>query len=256
MAAILVSAFPGLGKTYLYQQYRDRLKILDLNTGRFEGDDFPGNYIAEVEKRLNDYDLILLSSDRNVRYALNDAGLDFDLFYPSKNRKNELIEIYVTNRKSRGFIMNLDHNFYNLIDEIEDEELEHCFKHKLDKPHRFIAQYDLLNNFLKSSMEMNGNKPVEKSSIEGDGYKEKETPQVVENELPKVDENELPQVSDAEAKRSFEDFQLRNITSLINKCRKNIDDGKDIPNKFENITITSSEYNALLYVRTRLKSLI
>ena len=42
--------------------------------------------------------------------------------------------------------MNLDHNFNDLIDEIEDEELEHCFKHKIDKPHRFIAQYDLLNN--------------------------------------------------------------------------------------------------------------
>ena len=255
MAAILISAFPGLGKTYLYQQYKDRLKILDLNTGRFEGDDFPGNYIAEVEKRLNDYDLILLSSDRNVRYALNDAGLDFDLFYPSKERKNELVEIYVTNRKSRDFIMNLDHNFNDIIDEIEDEDLEHCFKHKLDKPHRFIAQYDLLNNFLKSTAEMNGNKPTEKSSIEGDGYKEKEMQQVVEDEFPKVVENDLPQVSDAEAKRSFEDFQLRNITSLINKCHID-DDGKDIPDKFENITITSSEYNALLYARTKLKSLI
>ena len=235
MAAILICAFPGLGKTYLYQQYKDRLKILDLNTGRFEGDDFPGNYIAEVEKRLNDYDLILLSSDRNVRYALNDAGLDFDLFYPSKDRKNELIEIYVTNRKSRNFIMNLDHNFYDLIDEIEDEDLVHCFKHKLDKPHRFIAQFDLLNNFLKSSMEMKGNKSVEKSSIEGDGYKEKETPQ---------------------ASNTYEDIQLRNITSLIDKCKSNIDDGKDIADKFENITITSDEYNALLYVRTKLKSLI
>ena len=235
MSAILVSAFPGLGKTYLYQQYKDRLKILDLNTGRFEGDDFPGNYIAEVEKRLNDYDLILLSSDRNVRYALNDAGLDFDLFYPSKERKNELVEIYVTNRKSRDFIMNLDHNFYDLIDEIEDEDLEHCFKHKLDKPHRFIAQFDLLNNFLKSSMEMKGNKPVEKSSIEGDGYRERETPQ---------------------ASKTYEDIQLRNITSLIDKCKSNIDDVKDIPDEFKDITITSDEYNALLYARTKLKSLI
>ena len=104
-------------------------------------------------------------------------------------------------------------------------------------------------------MEMNGNKPVEKSSIEGDGYQEKGTQQVVENDLPKVDEKELPQVSDAEAKHSFEDFQLRNITSLINKCHID-DDGKDIPDKFENITITSSEYNALLYARTKLKSLI
>ena len=235
MAAILISAFPGLGKTYLYQQYKDRLKILDLSTGRFEGDDFPGNYIAEIEKRLNDYDLILLSSDRNVRYALNDAGLDFDLFYPSKERKNELVEIYVTNRKSRDFIMNLDHNFYDLIDEIEDEDLEHCFKHKLDKPHRFIAQFDLLNNFLKSSMEMKGNKPVEKSSIEGDGYRERETPQ---------------------ASKTYEDIQLRNITSLIDKCKSNIDDVKDIPDEFKDITITSDEYNALLYARTKLKSLI
>lgn len=240
MTAILISAFPGLGKTYLYQQYKDRLKILDLNTGRFEGDDFPGNYIAEVEKRLNDYDLILLSSDRNVRYALNDAGLDFDLFYPSKDRKNELIEIYVTNRKSRDFIMNLDHNFYDLIDEIEDEDLEHCFKHKIDKPHRFIAQFDLLNNFLKSSMEMKGNKPVEKSSIEGDGYKEKETPQ---------------------DSKTYEDIQLRNIISLIDKYNNEIkkisndsEDIPDIPDEF-NITITSDEYNALLYVRTKLKSL-
>lgn len=240
MAAILVSAFPGLGKTYLYQQYKDKLKILDLNTGRFEGDDFPGNYIAEVEKRLNDYDLILLSSDRNVRYALNDAGLDFDLFYPSKNRKNELVEIYVTNRKSRDFIMNLDHNFYNLIDEIEDEDLVHCFKHKLDKPRRFIAHFDLLNNFLNSSLEMKGNKPVEKSSIEGN-----------KEEVEQADKKESQQVSN-----TYEDIQLRNITSLIDKCKSNIDDDKDIPDKFENITITSSEYNALLYVRTRLKSLI
>ncbi|MDY4475944.1 hypothetical protein, partial [Mitsuokella sp.] len=206
MTAILISAFPGLGKTYLYQQYKDRLKILDLNTGRFEGDDFPGNYIAEVEKRLNDYDLILLSSDRNVRYALNDAGLDFDLFYPSKDRKNELVEIYVTNRKSRDFIMNLDHNFNDFIDEIEDEELEHCFKHKIDKPHRFIAQYDLLNNFLKSSMEMKGNKPVEKSSIEGNK----------EEEVGQADKKESQQVSN-----TYEDIQLRNITSLIDKCKSN-----------------------------------
>ena len=125
--------------------------------------------------------------------------------------------------------------------------MEHCFKHKLDKPHRFIAQYELVKDFLNSSLEMKGNNPTEKSSIEGDGYKEKETQQVVENDL--------PQVSNAEAKHSFEDFQLRNITSLINKCHID-DDGKDIPDKFENITITSSEYNTLLYVRTRLKSLI
>lgn len=246
MAAILISAFPGLGKTYLYQQYRDRLKILDLNAGRFEGDDFPGNYIAEVEKRLNDYDLILLSSDRNVRYALNDAGLDFDLFYPSKNRKNELIEIYVTNRKSRDFIMNLDHNFNDLIDEIEDEDLQHCFKHKLDRPHRFISQFDLLNNFLNSTMEINGNKPVEKSSIEGN-----------KEEAEQADENETPQVS-----KVYEDIQLRNITSLIDKCNSKIErinnDGEDVPDipgKFEDITITSDEYNALLYARKKLKSL-
>ena len=131
--------------------------------------------------------------------------------------------------------MNLDHNFYNLIDEIEDEELEHCFKHKLDKPHRFIAQYDLLKNFLNSSLEMKGNKPIEKSSIEGDGYKEKETSQ---------------------ASKTYEDIQLRNIISLIDKCKNNIDDGKDIPDEFKDITITSDEYNALLYARTKLKSLI
>ena len=65
-----------------------------------------------------------------------------------------------------------------------------------------------------------------------------------------TDKNELSQVS-----KTYEDIQLKNITSLINKC--NIcNDGKDIPDKFKNITITSDEYNALLYARTKLKSLI
>ena len=82
---------------------------------------------------------------------------------------------------------------------------------------------------------MKGNKPVEKSSIEGDGYRERETPQ---------------------ASKTYEDIQLRNITSLIDKCKSNIDDGKDIPDEFKDITITSDEYNALLYARTKLKSLI
>lgn len=232
MTAILISAFPGLGKTYLYQQYKDRLKILDLSTDGFEDDEFPGNYISEIVKRLNDYDLILLSSNKDVRYALNDAGIDFDLFYPSKERKNELIEIYVKNRKSRDFIMNLDHNFNSLIDEIEDENLEHCFKHKLDRPHSFVSENGLLNDFFNSFV----------SSNEGNGYQDREAQQ--------AEKKEKPQVS-----KTYEDIQLRNIISLIDKCKSNIDDDKDIPDKFDNITITSDEYNALLYARTKLISL-
>ena len=66
-----------------------------------------------------------------------------------------------------------------------------------------------------------------------------------------TDKNELSQVS-----KTYEDIQLKNITSLINKCSICCNDSKDIPDKFKNITITSDEYNALLYARTKLKSLI
>lgn len=88
---------------------------------------------------------------------------------------------------------------------------------------------------------MKGNKPVEKSSIEGNK----------EEEVEQADKKESQQVSN-----TYEDIQLRNITSLIDKCKSNIDDVKDIPDEFKDITITSDEYNALLYARTRLKSLI
>lgn len=245
MAAVIISAFPGLGKTYMFKELKDRLKILDLNTGRFEGDEFPGNYIEEIEKKVNDYDLIFVSSHRDVRYALDDAGIDFDLLYPSRERKNEFIEIYVTRRNNRDFVMKMDHNFYDIIDEIDDEDLTHCYKHKLERPHTFISSFQPLVRYVNDVIKERSSGETESSNITV----------VNESEQTPVVTKEEDNSQKSEHQRIYEDFQIKNITSLIDKCDIG-DDSKGIPSEFKNITITASEYNTLLYVRTKLKSIL
>lgn len=72
---------------------------------------------------------------------------------------------------------------------------------------------------------------------------------------------EKAQFSNKKMQYLYEDIQLKNITSLIDKCNSkikknnNVENIPDIPDKFENIIITSDEYNTLLYVRAKLKSL-
>lgn len=74
-------------------------------------------------------------------------------------------------------------------------------------------------------------------------------------------DKEKAQFSNKKMQYLYEDIQLKNITSLIDKCNSkikknnNVENIPDIPDKFENIIITSDEYNTLLYVRTKLKSL-
>ena len=79
---IVVSAFPGTGKTH-FAKYTD-LDVLDSDSSKYswvkEGvrhPDFPANYIRHIKENLGVVNIILVSTHKVVREALTEAGIDF-----------------------------------------------------------------------------------------------------------------------------------------------------------------------------------
>lgn len=148
MSAVLISAFPGMGKTYAYNLFNKDVKVLDLDTNQFDEPNFPGNYVRYIMENISSYDLIFISSRKEVRDMLDIVGIDFDLFYPDKERKSEFIENYVIRHSKPDFIKNVDLNWDKWIDEIENEENEHCHLHCLRHKGEFIGNNGMILQYV------------------------------------------------------------------------------------------------------------
>ncbi len=108
---MIVSAFPGTGKSHYFRKHEHTGLVLDSDSSEFswvEKDGkrdrnlyFPANYMSHIAKnatRLGAEGIILVSSHEEVRTALVDNGHDFTLVYP----KRELIDEYVQRFRNRG----------------------------------------------------------------------------------------------------------------------------------------------------------
>jgi hypothetical protein len=124
---VIISGFPGVGKTYLCQHRKD-LKISDSDSSSFSWDessgkkvrhpDWPDNYVKHIKSLVDakDHDLILVSSHLEVREALSEAGLKFVLVYPSMAIKEEYIQRYVDRGNNESFVGLLEKNYDDWID--------------------------------------------------------------------------------------------------------------------------------------------
>jgi hypothetical protein len=122
MNTILVSAFPGTGKTYLTMHNDTGLVISDSDSSRFPKDNFPANYIEHIKKRIGYVDVILVSSHKEVRDALVKEGLGFSLLYPTKDSKEEFLRRYAERKNTESFIELLNENWDLWLDELGKQE--------------------------------------------------------------------------------------------------------------------------------------
>lgn len=120
--SIIVSAFPGTGKSYLTRHNHTGLVISDSDSSRFPKDNFPANYIEHIQKRTGDVDVILVSSHKEVRDALVKAGLWFVLVYPAKDAKVEFINRYRDRKNTESFIELLNENWDTWLNELGKQE--------------------------------------------------------------------------------------------------------------------------------------
>jgi hypothetical protein len=145
---LVISAFPGTGKTYLYDKFKNEnsITILDANYMDFTWKDvdkrtsnslFPANYVRYIKDNLGKYDIIFTSTHRYVRDSLFDANIDFLTVYPSFELKDEYIERYILRDDNELFIDFMKMKFYDFVDEL-DNDIKIVKRYKICKPNFYL----------------------------------------------------------------------------------------------------------------------
>ena len=135
MSALVISAFPGCGKTTFYNGWRNSGKrILDSDSSLFswiydeEGNktdkrnpDFPNNYIRHIKEHLETTDIIFISSHKAVRDALKENGISYYLIFPRKEAKEEWMCRFKERGNDASFIEFQDTHWDEFINDMVND---------------------------------------------------------------------------------------------------------------------------------------
>ena len=127
---LVISAFPGCGKSHMYRNNEDKL-ILDSDSSKFDKSDFPRNYIEHIQSNIGKADIIMVSSHKEVRDALVENEIEFTLVYPKRDIKEEYIQRYKNRGNDSNFIKLLESKWDDWMDELEQQS--NCKKIELEK---------------------------------------------------------------------------------------------------------------------------
>jgi hypothetical protein len=218
---VIVSGFPGCGRRYLKTNCRDGITVENVKVSDYDSDGFPDNYVDYVLSIVDKTDIVLISSHPAICEELNSRGVDFNLFYPERSRRNEFVENFVMAHKPAKQIQEIDNKWTEWIDLIEERTLEHCFKHSLSKG-QFIGNFSMMNAYVYNLL--NGNKGVITAELKSDYIDAAESGiQIREEEIQLTNflftPNDLQNLSYIvnECNEKFEKFKPDSVGILIDK---------------------------------------
>lgn len=141
---IIISSFIGCGKSFLNNTHGDKVKIFDASSVNLD------SIVNEVMGVVDDYDIVFIPASEDIRSLFNEQNIDYDVFYPSKERRGEFIENQVRKRAKPNVIRDLDKNFEKWVQEIDDDESSNCYKHKLSNMGEFIGNSPIIMQYIDS----------------------------------------------------------------------------------------------------------
>jgi adenylate kinase family enzyme len=126
---IIISGFPGIGKSYLTELYKDKgIIICDSDSSKFSwiepgirNPDFPNNYINHIKELIGKVDGILVSSHSIVREALAAANIKYVLVYPDKSLYLKYLKRYVKRNNDTEFIINMAKLFHTFVNQCDND---------------------------------------------------------------------------------------------------------------------------------------
>lgn len=137
MGIYVISAFPGLGKSYATKKLvEEGFSVSDSDSSHFNKEHFPANYIEHIKSKIQDYrdmktdspKFIFVSTHKEVRDALIENGIKFVIFYPGVGSKDDIFKRYQERGSNEAFIKHLEVNYDDWIEEIkEDDNIEHKY---------------------------------------------------------------------------------------------------------------------------------
>ena len=206
---VIVSVFPGCGREYLKKNCREGVTVENVRVSSFDKDEFPENYVDYVLSVVDKNDIVLISSHPAVCEELNKREVDFNLFYPERSRRNEIIENFVISRKPMKYIQEVDNKWTEWIDLIEERTLEHCFKHSLSKG-QFIGNFPMMNEYVYNLL--NSNQTVVATKVVVNG-----------NDITDIKDeglNYMPQDESTISYQLFNTTDLSNLSYIVNECNE------------------------------------
>lgn len=170
---IIISGYPGVGKSYLceYTQIIAAIvgvygiKITDSDSSHYSwtidedgnkirNPEFPKNYIQHIKDLMKESQIILVSTHKQVRDAMDEAGIDYYIVYPGKDfPKSEYMKRFRERGSSEDFIKVQDENWDKWIDDLDNDQVH--IGYSLDN--KYIPYLDISAIASLSYMESNLN---------------------------------------------------------------------------------------------------
>ena len=166
---IIISSFPGCGKTYLMNTHGDKAKMLDALDLMDKGQEVEFDYnkwVDNIMDVVDDYDIVFIPVGEKLLDALNRRNIDYDVFYPSKERRGELIENMVRKKSPRYEIMMLDRDFDKMVDRIENIEAENCYRHKMNGQGHFIGNDNAIMQYINNVKQHHSSNDIQSKGVE------------------------------------------------------------------------------------------
>lgn len=154
---IIISSFIGCGREYFKNTYGKKAKIFDAveeipltDIDGTTNQDLLEECYNKVMSVVDNYDIVFIPSSSDMRGIFNEHNTDYDIFYPSSERRGEFIENQVIKRTNPKIIRELDKNFEEWVDDIDNDESQNCYKHKLSNKGEFIGNSPIIMQYINS----------------------------------------------------------------------------------------------------------
>jgi len=127
-ASIVICGYPAIGKSTFARDKANN--SLDLESSMYSrnqdgtrNEEFPGNYIKILKWHLvnMNYKYIFMACHDVVRQALKDDNIDFVIVYPTKDRKEEILNLCRERGNHEEFLNKLSENWDTWISQLEQE---------------------------------------------------------------------------------------------------------------------------------------
>ena len=152
MKTIIISAFPGMGKSYTanhLSQYKmfdlesSNYSWIEIDEGKVHNPMFPQNYIEIIKKLVyqGSYQVIFISSHKIVRQALQHNKMRYYFVYPDISLKDEYIRRFKQRGNDQQFVKLLEQNWEQWISQIQhDHDNKYCHKTKVIQPDFYLTK--------------------------------------------------------------------------------------------------------------------
>ena len=127
-SGILIAGFPGIGKSWLYNNTPSCMTICDSDSSQFSwihvdgvrtrNPNFISDYIKHIQEQLKTHNIVMVSTHADVLAEFERLKMYYYLVYPYQDLKTEYLERYVKRGSPEAFVKLMDEKWDAFMSDI------------------------------------------------------------------------------------------------------------------------------------------